>query len=133
MYAKNFVLKEMRTKRGLSSLEFANMAGLSPSYFCMIENGKRNLTSRNADKILRNIVNLTEGEKIDIFRAVEETKIQNTKGLQKEIKSLIAKFFYYLNNNIVENAKNLAKEIIKLISKLMPKDMTEEMMMFNNI
>lgn len=44
-------LKEIREKAGLTQLDMAQKLGISESYYCQLENGKRKMSLDNALKI----------------------------------------------------------------------------------
>ena len=54
-------IKELRAERGVSQEEFANLIGMSRSYFVEVETGKRNVAAVNLEKITKGLgVSLAE-------------------------------------------------------------------------
>ena len=54
-------IKELRAERGVSQEEFANLIGMSRSYFGEVETGKRNVAAVNLEKIAKGLgVSLAE-------------------------------------------------------------------------
>ena len=54
-------IKELRAERGVSQEEFANLIGMSRSYFGEVETGKRNVAAVNREKITKGLgVSLAE-------------------------------------------------------------------------
>lgn len=54
-------IKELRAERGVSQEEFANLIGMSHSYFGEVETGKRNVAAVNLEKIAKGLgVSLAE-------------------------------------------------------------------------
>ena len=53
--------QELRAERGVSQEEFANLIGMSRSYFGEVETGKRNVAAVNLEKIAKGLgVSLAE-------------------------------------------------------------------------
>lgn len=48
-------IKELRAERGVSQEEFANLIGMSRSYFGEAETGKRNVAAVNLEKITKGL------------------------------------------------------------------------------
>lgn len=54
-------IKELRAERGVSQEEFANLIGMSRSYFGEVETGRRNVAAVNLEKIAKGLgVSLAE-------------------------------------------------------------------------
>ena len=54
-------IKELRAERGVSQEKFANLIGMSRSYFGEVETGKRNVAAVNLEKIAKGLgVSLAE-------------------------------------------------------------------------
>ena len=61
-------IKELRAERGVSQEEFANLIGMSRSYFGEVETGKRNVAVLNLEKIVTGLgVSLEEFFASDYF------------------------------------------------------------------
>ena len=48
-------IRELRTERGISQEDFANLIGMSRSYFGEVETGKRNVAVVNLEKIAKGL------------------------------------------------------------------------------
>lgn len=66
-------LKSLRESNGMTYQQVANEAGLTKEHYWMIENGKRNLSYKNAVKI----ASVFNKEPDDIFLQSELTKTEN--------------------------------------------------------
>lgn len=46
-------VKELRNQKGISQEALAHLAGIDRTYMTSVENGKRNISIRNIEKIIR--------------------------------------------------------------------------------
>lgn len=71
-------IKELRAERGVSQEEFANLIGMSRSYFGEVETGKRNVAAVNLEKIAKGLgVSLAEFFDSEFFGEQRERNLDN--------------------------------------------------------
>lgn len=86
------LIKTIRTIRGVSQKDLSEAVGVSTNFLCLVENGKRNLSQANIEKIAESLCVSREALEficMDVPKELDETSSERYRKLQDDIASLL--------------------------------------------
>lgn len=121
------ILRQIRKSRGFSANAFAVKLMISVVYLSMIENDRKKLSRKIAERVIEVFPDLKEEEKI----ALENAIYFDVEEAQKFIMSLAIDFFSNVKHKNLEQAQVKCGEIKEAMEKLAKLGHEDKLVMFS--